>query len=1070
MIFSLPASAIDVGTSESYRQQEFESWGTSLVWFGNSLGTWSNQQSHDEVMDLLFDGPNNLGLNYARYNIAGGQNRLLLDNFRQGAAIPGWVPTAPSSVTDTSTWEWNWNADPGQRKSLDSAIARGVNRVDAIAYSAPYWMTNSLDAAGAVDGGLNLQTSLYDEYAHYHSEILKHFRDELGVRFGNFSPMNEPNGSWWVAGGQLEGMHVSQGLNQRLLIETIGQTLVAKGLDIGITAAEESAVIETENAFNQYDSTTLSYVKQINTHGYGGLGGSTLASMQRLRNLATAQGLPIYQSEYGNNSVGSLQGGIELANRITADINLMGVSGWTYWQAVEPVIYSGAGWGLLWADYNINGSLTEIRPQYHAMRQFTSHIRPGATILSTVDDETVAAHNPGSNSTVLVFTNDETTADTNVYNLIDQTPTFTRVIRTDDSGNYASLGPGNVTGNQITVNSPGSSVTTIVAHHQPNLIQNATFDGNAGWTTSGNANFDATVDNTQDSTGGMVLQTNHPANSGAVWQAGIGNSSTDLTGKAYEFSLDVLMQNNAGQFGADTYVGLAFYGADGHTLTHTAQLDYAEHIRPIIEDSTYRVFRTDVVTAPVGTRFVRPFVSFGSVATGKTGLAYLDNAYLQETRFVPRARKWKQDADGSWEAKANWQDDALVEKNTSAYFGPHITSPRTITMNSAIATTGITFDSEFGYHLESAATLSIGDEAGIANVDVRSGSHLIDVPSSLTSETVFQVVGQSSLEFVSPLNLAGQQLQKAGPGQLNFAGGLDMDGGTLGVVASLQPTVSVGSNSQLDGTLSLSLAPGQQPAWGDLYTLADLASNGQTFDEIALPTLSNPLLDWEVKYLQSSQLVAEVVNRADFDRDGRISGKDLTQWQTSYAANAQSDANGNGLTDGGDFLLWQQLLGQAAASNTLVLTVDPTSGEVIIENLSPTDFSIDAYTISSASGSLLTSWVSLEDQGLPGWIETLPSPERLSELNPSSELVIAAGGSLSLAGLLNPTLGLADLEFQFRDTSLGTVNGRVVYANLTASVAASRIVPEPATLMLLATACFLSIARRSCTISDNEAC
>ena len=1061
-VIAVPVHAIDIGTTSAFREQTFESWGTSLAWFGNSAGNWSNDDAHSELMDLLFDSPNNLGLNYARYNIGGGQNPTLIGNFRPGAAVPGWVPLAPTSVSDTSTWNWNWDADPGQRKSLDEAIARGVNRVDAVSYSAPYWMTNSQDTAGAVGGGDNLQTDRHDELAHYQTEVLQHLHDVRGIDIGTFNPMNEPDASWWQAGGQQEGMHVSQGFNQRSLLETVGQMLIDKGLEIGIAAADEFSANTSVNAINQYNATTRSYIKQINTHVYGGTGSNSTASMQTLRALADAEGWTLYQSEYGNNSTTGLLGGIGLANRITADVNVMGVNGWTYWQAVEPVSLSGAGWGLLWADYNINGSLTDVRKQYHVMRQFTSYIRPGANILSTSDSETVAAYNAGQDSTVLVFTNDEAAADTNVYSLLDRSARYTRVIRTDNSGNFVSLGPASLVGSDITVNSPGTAVTTVVVHHQPNLIQNPSFaGGGASWQASGNVTFGSGFDNSGDGSGSAVLQTNFLANSGAVWQDGIGDRSVDLTGKAYEFSLDMLFQNNTDQFEADAYVGLEFYGADGQTLTHATSLDYSEKVTPITEDSDYRVFRTAVVQAPAGTHFVRPVISYDNVTPGKTGLVYLDNAYLQETRYVPRARAWKVDGDGDWATADNWQDDALVANNSAAYFGPHATAPRTITMDSNAAASAITLDSEFGYRVEGAGALSIGNGPNVAKVDVRSGSHHMSVATSLSSATEIQVIGQSSLDLESTLDLAGHRLEKTGPGQLVVSGGLDMGSGRLVVAPTLQPTVSLGATSVLDGTLELALPPGYQAAWGDLYTLADLATNGQSFSDIALPTLDDNLLTWDVKYLGSAQLVAEVVHRADFDRNGQIDATDLAQWEGDYGINNQSDGDGNGLTDGNDFLLWQQLLGQEAGSNTLVLTVDPATGDALIENLSSTDFAIDAYTINSSSNSLLTSWDGFSDQGLAGWFEALPTTERLSELNPTSELMLAPGESISLAGLFN-TSGPQDLEFQFRDTTLGTVNGRVVYADIAAAFRTAQVIPEPTTIASILSALLITAGRTRC--------
>ena len=73
--WSSNASAVDVGTSEPYREQRLETWGTSLAWWGDYIGGWTNQQAKSDVLKLIFDSPNHLGLNSLRYNIGGGQNQ-----------------------------------------------------------------------------------------------------------------------------------------------------------------------------------------------------------------------------------------------------------------------------------------------------------------------------------------------------------------------------------------------------------------------------------------------------------------------------------------------------------------------------------------------------------------------------------------------------------------------------------------------------------------------------------------------------------------------------------------------------------------------------------------------------------------------------------------------------------------------------------------------------------------------------------------------------------------------------------------------------------------------------------
>lgn len=48
---------------------------------------------------------------------------------------------------------------------------------------------------------------------------------------------------------------------------------------------------------------------------------------------------------------------------------------------------------------------------------------------------------------------------------------------------------------------------------------------------------------------------------------------------------------------------------------------------------------------------------------------------------------------------------------------------------------------------------------------------------------------------------------------------------------------------------------------------------------------------------------------ADFNRDGRVDGDDLVQWQEDYGLNGDSDADRDGDSDGRDFLIWQRQFG-----------------------------------------------------------------------------------------------------------------------------------------------------------------
>ncbi len=886
------AHAVDVGTSEPYREQQFEAWGTSLAWWSNGVGGWNDTQARSEVVNLFFDQANGLGLNYARYNIGGGQNRLLAGNFRPGALVPGWVPTAPTSVSDTSTWQWDWNADPRQRAILDEAMTLGVDIVDASLYSAPFWMTISQDTAGSVTGDDNILQEHVDEFAHYQTEVVKHFHDNLGVRFEVLSPMNEPNATWWQAGGQQEGMHVSRGFNQRLLVEAVGNSLAQKGLDTGVVAPDEFASSWSLDSYNQFNSYTKSFIKQIDTHTYGGSGNNSSAAMTQLRGVAAADGKKLYQSEYGNNSTTALLGGIGLAERITQDINILGVQGWAYWQVVEPEELSGAGWGLAWAGYDQTDSDYTIRKQYHVMRQFSSHIRPGSHILSTTASaDTVAAYDPVTETTTLVVTNSGSSTSSKTFDLLDGAPSYSRVIQTGNSTNYLSLGPASITGSQVSYSAPGPSVTTIVLHKKPNLIQNPSFNlgpSNPGatsipgnWTATGAASFSA-ANNTGDGSGGGELGTNTVGSSGAIWQDGIGDSAVDSTGIAYQFSIDALFEEQGFlEYDADTHLALEFYGADGTTLVHSDVLDYATPLRSPFEDSQWRTQRTEIVMAPAGTRFVRPVVRFDNVQSGSNSTVDLDNAYLQTVKYVPRGRHWNVDGNASLSAPENWVQNASTEENSNLYFGPVISQPTTISLTVDETVRSVTFDSGLPYRLTGSSKLIFDALPGETSlIDVRSGVHIIASPVDLLADAQLQLLDSASLSMLGQFDLAGNDLIKQGPGDITFSGGLLMGGGTLSLFAEDSATIALSPVSVLDGTIDVLLTPGHTPQLGETFELVSYTGAAQQFAAISLPNL--PLgLDWQVDY-GASLLTATIVTAGqpgDFDGDFDVDVSDLMLWQ-----------------------------------------------------------------------------------------------------------------------------------------------------------------------------------------------
>jgi hypothetical protein len=136
---------------------------------------------------------------------------------------------------------------------------------------------------------------------------------------------------------------------------------------------------------------------------------------------------------------------------------------------------------------------------------------------------------------------------------------------------------------------------------------------------------------------------------------------------------------------------------------------------------------------------------------------------------------------------------------------------------------------------------------------------------------------------------------------------------------------------------------------------------------------------------------------ADFNNTGGVNGADLTVWRSSFGVNAGADAEGDGDSDGQDFLAWQRDLGKAPG---------------------PAD----------------------------GWIEAGGSnASQLGELFLDGATVLGPGQEVSLGAAYNETVfGAADGDLIFRAStgdSDALLAGNVTY--VAAAFGAAANVPEP---------------------------
>ncbi len=597
----------------------------------------------------------------------------------------------------------------------------------------------------------------------------------------------------------------------------------------------------------------------------------------------------------------------------------MHVDTWTMWQGVSWD--NGSGWGLIRQDFFNPSSDHVIAKQYHVMRQFAANIRPGSHVLDVDDEETLAAYDPSRDTTIIVVSRDRGSTNRS-FQLLDQTIEFARIIQTSTGDDYRSFG-NTYSGNTFTQFIPEDSVTTLVIHHKPNLIRNSEFSFQAGqasgmesidgWNATGDAAFyEFPWANLGLSSGQIGLHANVPNASGKVYQNGIG-ADRDLSGVAYEFSIDALFLNDVGNgdvYAADTQIGFEFLGADGRTMVHPSEDDFLMAIRPDVEDAVFRVFRTETVVAPPGTRFVRPVIRFTTGDAAGNQWTYLDNAYLQEVGFVPRGREWISDASGSIDDDTMWRLDTLNANNHHAYFGSAISANRSISIANATTFSGITFDNERSYTLVGSGTLRVGGSEVPGLIDSRQGNQRIATLTVAANDLVVRILDSSTLTL-DKLDLAGFRLGKQGAGKLSLGFGFKMDGGTLSVDPTNTAGITISRNATLDGTLEVDLPIGFDISAGQSFVPIHFVNGVTIFSDLSLPPLDNGLI-WESEYINNTFELRIVEIGGDFNGDGNYDCVDVDALTAVISQGTHAevfDLDGNGLVDTDDLDQWLVIAG-----------------------------------------------------------------------------------------------------------------------------------------------------------------
>ncbi|HKP96811.1 MAG TPA: glycoside hydrolase [Fibrobacteria bacterium] len=427
--------------------QTFEGWGTSLCWWAHDLGTWQDQ-GLDALTTLVADTSRGLGMSIFRYNIGGG-DQPGHNHMRSDGDVPGWKPTEAGP--------YDWNADAGQRKTMAFLRRKVPNPIwEAFSNSPPWWMTKSGCASGNNDGSNNLKEDYYDDFAEYLVTVTKHLQETDSVVIRTLTPLNEPNSSWWTAKGKQEGCMFSRATQPRILQE-VGRRLKDAGLTrTSLSAADANSITEMVGNANSYDSVTLSYISQFNTHSYFG----SDADRRSLADAAQRFHKKLWQSETGPLSwPGGNQFDVAMwsANLILRDLREMRAEAWVDWQ-----VAGGGIWGVI--DYSRSNQTSKMNKKGYAYAQFSRFIRPGSLIIGSDNPNTLAALVPATGSLVVVAVNTGSSASSYAFDLtrFQILPQAAQVYRTSASQDAAALADLPVSNKVVTVDAPSRTITTLI--------------------------------------------------------------------------------------------------------------------------------------------------------------------------------------------------------------------------------------------------------------------------------------------------------------------------------------------------------------------------------------------------------------------------------------------------------------------------------------------------------------------------------------------------------------------------------------------------------------------------------
>lgn len=451
----LPTDTLSYLIGPSLVRQHFDGWGVSLCWWANMCGKWSDK-AIDEIITWLVS-PTGLNYSHFRYNIGGGDDpenkNCTLHHMGGGKGLRAEM----EGFKDFSGDEYHWERDEAQRKILLKIHEKRPDAVfEAFSNSCPYYMTYSGCVSGNTDGGKdNLRPEYYKEFAHYLVDVCKHYKDTYGIEFKTLEPFNESVTNFWFCNGVQEGCHFDY-KSQVAFVKVLEPILKESGLNTVISASDETNIGLAVEGYRQFkQGGALKLIGQWNTHTYSG----NNLDRVRMAFLAHQDGTPLWMSEVGSGGNG-IGGNLNLCQKLFDDMRYLQPETWIDWQYMEE---ANDQWCTIRGSFS-QQTYNKVK-NFYVRQQVSRFIKRGYDIITTLNNQSLAAINPSRDTLVVVLLNEgsQTVHQINIGHFHDlPAKTAIRAYRTSASENLQQICDFTLTDSLLTVKLPTQSITTLV--------------------------------------------------------------------------------------------------------------------------------------------------------------------------------------------------------------------------------------------------------------------------------------------------------------------------------------------------------------------------------------------------------------------------------------------------------------------------------------------------------------------------------------------------------------------------------------------------------------------------------